>query len=157
MIVTQDAHSSYELAPTLRLFLQPKELLPPPPAQVDGEIDELAPEYIDPIAGLPKIERDGRTLYIRPVDHLEEGKDLSQENSARGLYEEKRSPVDGATDHKKGVQHDGEKAGNSMPSKASLSGGSIWRLSFATSSRELHIASTVVQRPVSGSLLGIKL
>lgn len=54
MIVTQDSESSYELAPTLRLFVQPMELLPPPPAQVSGETGELAPEYIDPIARLPK-------------------------------------------------------------------------------------------------------
>lgn len=67
MIVSQDQHSSYELAPTLRLFLQPVELLPPPPAQVDGGIDDLAPEYVDPLAGLPKLGRDGRTLYIRPI------------------------------------------------------------------------------------------
>ena len=54
MIVTEDSGSSYDLAPTLRLFVQPMDLLPPPPAQVDGEMGELAPEYIDPLAGLPK-------------------------------------------------------------------------------------------------------
>ena len=54
MIVTQDSESSYELAPTLRLFVQPMDLLPPPPAQVDGGMGELAPEYIDPLAGLSK-------------------------------------------------------------------------------------------------------
>jgi hypothetical protein len=113
MIVTQDSDSSYELAPTLRLFLQPTELLPPPPAQVDGE--ELAPEYIDPIAGLPKIGRDGRTLYIRPVEHLEEAKDLSREESDEGLYEMKRSPLDGAGDEKpprRKPHYDGENVSN---------------------------------------------
>jgi hypothetical protein len=114
MIVTQDSNSSYELAPTLRLFLQPTDLLPPPPAQLDGEDDELAPEYVDPIAGLPKIGRDGRTLYIRPVDHLEEAKDLSKEESDEGLFEMHRSPLDGAADKKPACQkshYDGEKAG----------------------------------------------
>jgi len=106
MVVTQDDHSSYELAPTLRI------LLPPPPAHVNGE--ELAPEYIDPLAGLPKIGRDGRTLYIRPIDHLEEGKDLSREESDDGLYESQRSPPDGAGDRKPTCSkphYDGEKAG----------------------------------------------
>ena len=115
MIVTQDSDSSYELAPTLRLFLQPTELLPPPPPQVDGE--GLAPEYIDPIAGLPKIGRDGRTLYIRPVEHLEEAKDLSREESDEGLYEMKRSPLDGAGDEKparRKPHYDGEKVSNSI-------------------------------------------
>jgi hypothetical protein len=115
MIVTEDSKSSYELAPTLRLFLQPVTLLPPPPAQVDGEIDTLAPEYVDPIAGLPKVGRDGRTLYIRPVDHLEEERDLSMEESDAGLFETTRSPLDGATDAKRAAgqktHYDGEKAG----------------------------------------------
>jgi hypothetical protein len=77
MIVTKDSDSSYEVAPTLRLFAQPVNLLPPPPAQVDGEAGELAAEYIDPLAGLPKVGRDGRTLYVRPVDTLDEGIDFS--------------------------------------------------------------------------------
>lgn len=115
MIVTQDSHSSYELAPTLRLFLQPVDLMPPPPAQVDGGLDELAPEYVDPIAGLPKIGRDGRTLYTRPVEHLEEAIDLSKEETDDGLYEAHRSPLDGATDEKRAghrySHYDGEKAG----------------------------------------------
>jgi hypothetical protein len=114
MIVTHDDHSSYELAPTLRIFLQPMDLLPPPPTQVDGEIDELAPEYVDPLAGLPKLGRDGRTLYIRPIDHLEEAKDLSREESDDGLFESQRSPMDGAADRKPACpksHYDGEKAG----------------------------------------------
>ncbi|KAH0530583.1 hypothetical protein TsFJ059_005189 [Trichoderma semiorbis] len=91
MIVTNDAESSYEIAPTLRLFVQDVELLPPPPHQVDGE---LSPEYVDPIAGHPKLGRRGETLYVRPVDHLEEGRDLSHVESEDGLFETTRSPPD---------------------------------------------------------------
>jgi hypothetical protein len=112
MIVTEDTKSSYELAPTLRLFLQPIDLMPPPPEEVDG--GELAPEYIDPLAGLTKVGRDGRTLYIKPVDHLEEGKDLSQEESDDGLFEMHPSPLDGVADKKPlslKPHYDGEKAG----------------------------------------------
>ena len=115
MIVTEDTMSSYELAPTLRLFLQPIDLLPPPPARLDGNIAELAPEYIDPIAGLPKIGRDGRTLYVRPVDHLQEMRDLSRDESDQGIFESQKSPLDGAADPSKGTpqkpQYDGERAG----------------------------------------------
>ncbi|KAL7943277.1 hypothetical protein V8C42DRAFT_330225 [Trichoderma barbatum] len=91
MIVTNDAESSYEIAPTLRLFVQDVELLPPPPHHVNGE---LSPEYVDPIAGHPKLGRRGETLYVRPVDHLEEGRDLSHVESEDGLFEKIRSPPD---------------------------------------------------------------
>jgi hypothetical protein len=115
MIVTDDSKSSYELAPTLRLFIQPIDLLPPPPARLDGNMGELAPEYIDPIAGLPKIGRGGRTLYVRPVDHLEEMRDLSRDESDQGIFETQKSPLDGAEDPSKPAlqksQCDGEKAG----------------------------------------------
>lgn len=91
MIVTQDADSSYEIAPTLRLFVQDVELLPPPPHSVKGE---LSPEYVDPIAGHPKIGRRGETVYVRPVEHLEEAKDLSRDETDEGLFEQSRSPPD---------------------------------------------------------------
>ena len=91
MIVTQDADSSYEIAPTLRLFVQEIELLPPPPHKVKGE---LPPEYVDPIAGHPKVGRRGETLYVRPVEHLHEAKDLSRDETDEGLFEQSRSPPD---------------------------------------------------------------
>ncbi|PNH46778.1 hypothetical protein VD0004_g1361 [Verticillium dahliae] len=93
MIVTQDSQSSYEISPTLRLFVQPIELLPPPPHEISGE-QPLAPEYVDPIAGLPKLGRRGETLYVRPVEHLEEAKDLSRDETDEGLFETLRSPPD---------------------------------------------------------------
>ncbi|PHH90438.1 hypothetical protein CDD83_3646 [Cordyceps sp. RAO-2017] len=100
MIVTKDSESSYEIAPMLRLFVQNVDLLPPPPHEVNGE---LPPEYVDPIAGHPKLGRTGETLYVRPVEHLEEGKDLSRDESKNGLFEATRSlpdvpPADGSTD-----------------------------------------------------------
>ncbi|KAK4218249.1 hypothetical protein QBC37DRAFT_437504 [Rhypophila decipiens] len=120
MIVTTDADSSYDIAPTLRLFVQPLELLPPPPREVSGD---LPPEYVDPIAGHPKLGRKGETLYVRPVDHLDEEKDLSRDETDDGLFEKTRSPPDlplpeGATDppgsfaaRRKRAEMDGEKAG----------------------------------------------
>ncbi|KAK6214939.1 hypothetical protein QIS74_07958 [Colletotrichum tabaci] len=120
MIVTLDSDSSYEIAPTLRLFVQPIELLPPPPQEISGE-QGLPPEYVDPIAGIPKLGRRGETLYVRPVEHLEEAKDLSRDETDNGLFEKTRSPsdytpVDGSPDlpgsfasRRKRVEIDGEK------------------------------------------------
>ena len=91
LIVTKDSMSSYQIAPSLRLFSQPRDLLPPAPERVQ----DLAPEYVDPIAGLTKISRTGRALYVKPVDHLEEGRDLSRIEDDTGLFEESPSPLDG--------------------------------------------------------------
>ena len=120
MIVTQDDDSSYDIAPILRLFVQPIDLLPPPPAELQGG-QALLPEYVDPIAGIPKVGRDGKTLYVRPVEHLEEGKDVSRLEPDDGIFEETRStpnfdsnapePENSFTNRKKRVQVDGEKAG----------------------------------------------
>ena len=91
MIVTQDADSSYEIAPMLRLFVQDIPLLPPPPHKVNGE---LPPEYVDPIAGHPKLGRRGETLYVRPVEHLDEATDLSKIETDDGLFENSRNLPD---------------------------------------------------------------
>lgn len=120
MIVTIDSDSSYDATPLLRLFVQPIELLPPPPAELSGE-QPLLPEYVDPIAGIPKIGNCGETLYVRPVDQLEEAKDLSMVEPDDGLFEVTRStPDDGSyaadptgsfPSRKKRVEVDGEKLG----------------------------------------------
>ena len=96
MIVTQDSKSIYEPAPTLRLFSQPTDLLPPPPVVVngDGEGSQLPPEYVDPTAGLMKLGRDGRPLYVKPVEHTEEGLDLSHVEDDDGIYELSASILD---------------------------------------------------------------
>ncbi|KAL4811294.1 hypothetical protein BDV18DRAFT_129068 [Aspergillus unguis] len=92
LIVTKDSISSYEPAPMLRLFSQPMDLLPPPPVQINGE--GVAPEYIDPTAGLTKLGRDGRPLYVKPVDHTEEQLDLSSIENDDGIYEMSPSAID---------------------------------------------------------------
>ncbi|KPI36366.1 uncharacterized protein AB675_7303 [Cyphellophora attinorum] len=91
MIVTQDTHSDYNTPPTLRLWSHPKNLLPPPPEKIGGD---LAQEYVDPIAGLTKMSRIGRPLYVRPVDHLQEERDLSTIENDEGLYESSPSLLD---------------------------------------------------------------
>ena len=92
MIVTVDADSSYDPSPTLRLFHQPMDLLPPPPQHFDGSVGGGLPaEYIDPVAGLPKMSRTGGTVYVKPADDLEEGKDVSCIEDDDGLYEVTRT------------------------------------------------------------------
>lgn len=119
MIVTLDSESSYEIVPILRLFVQPMDLLPPPPAELRGE-QSLPPEYVDPIAGLPKLGRRGETQYVRPIEHLEEAKDVSMLEPDDGLFEITRSAPDfgsgpdprgSFTSRRKRVQVDGERLG----------------------------------------------
>ncbi|KAJ5544679.1 hypothetical protein N7535_006933 [Penicillium sp. DV-2018c] len=95
MIVTKDSRSSYDTPPTLRLFSQPMDLLPPPPAEISHEDGmQLAPEYVDPTAGLMKVGRDGRPLYVKPVEHIEEQVDLSFVENDDGIYELSPSMID---------------------------------------------------------------
>ena len=94
MIVTNDADSRYEPGPVLRLFPEPMEKIPPPePSKVEErDSEDLPHHYLDPIAGLPKLSRTGKTLYVKPVDDLEHAKDLSKfETDDDGLFEEVRS------------------------------------------------------------------
>lgn len=91
MIVTLDSQSVYDPVPTLQLFPEPIELLPPPPQQVDAESGHsLPPAYVDPVAGLPKLTRNGSVVYVKPVEDLE-SKDLSRLENDDGLFEKDRT------------------------------------------------------------------
>lgn len=165
MILTQDADSSYDIAPTLRLFVQPIELLPPPPAEIHGE---LPPEHVDPIAGHPKLGRKGETLYVRPVDHLEEAKDLSRDESDNGLFEKTRSPPDvplqdGSTDppgsfqaRRKRAEVDGEKVGKYKDVRGfrlhAERGYTFWRFNIEVElrDRQQRIAYRINRGPSTG-------
>lgn len=89
MIVTVDADSRYNPVPVLSLFPEPIDLLAPPPQQVDD--GSLPHEYIDPIAGLPKLSRTGKTVYVKPIEDLEVQVDLSRLEDDTGLFEETRT------------------------------------------------------------------
>ena len=92
MIVTDDTQSVYKPVPTLRLFHEPMSLLPPPPQQYDGsKEEELQSEYVDPVAGLPKMTRSGGTVWVKPAEDLEVGKDVSLVENDDGLYEATRT------------------------------------------------------------------
>ncbi|PSR77901.1 hypothetical protein BD289DRAFT_486282 [Coniella lustricola] len=165
MIVTSDNESSYDITPTLRLFAQPIEKLPTPPAEVRGEVP---PEYVDPIAGLPQLGRRGETLYVRPVDHLDEGKDLSRDPTAKGLFEKTRSPPDidlpaGVTDapgsfadRKRKSPMDGEQSGKYKDIRGcrlhSERGYTFWRFSIEVELRDIEqrIAYRINRGPATG-------
>lgn len=168
MIVTQDAASSYDIAPTLRLFAQPIELLPPPPTEI-GDEEALAPEHVDPIAGHPKLGRKGETLYVRPVDHLEEATDLSRDETDSGLFEKTRSPPDaplakGATDPpgsfaariKRVDEADGEKVGKHKNIRGfrlhAERGCTFWRFNIEVELRpkQQRIAYRINRGPATG-------
>lgn len=165
MIVTSDDESSYDIAPTLRIFAQPLEVLPTPPAEVHGEVP---PEYIDPVAGHPKLGRRGETLYVRPVDHLEEGKDSSKGTSDGDLFESTRSPPDiglaeGSTDapgsfmdRKRKSPRDGEKLNKYKDVRGyrlhAERGYTFWRFSIEIELREKEqrIAYRINRGPATG-------
>lgn len=165
MIVTADAESEYDIAPTLRLFAQPMELLPPPPAEVHGEVP---PEYEDPIAGHPKLGSKGETRYVRPAYDLAEGKDYSRDHSDKGLFERTRSPPDidlpeGQTDapgsfadRRKRSPLDGEKLGKYNDVRGyrlhAERGYTFWRFSIEVELRdkEQRIAYRINRGPATG-------
>ncbi|KAK3942106.1 hypothetical protein QBC46DRAFT_448001 [Diplogelasinospora grovesii] len=163
MIVTSDADSSYDIAPTLRLFVQPIELLPPPPREIDGDA-LLAPEYVDPIAGHPKLGRKGETLYVRPVDYLDEARDLSRDETDDGLFEKARSPPDeGPGDppgsfaaRRKRIEVDGEKAGKYKEVRGfrlhAERGYTFWRFNIEVELRDKQqrIAYRINRGPATG-------
>ncbi|KAI9813112.1 MAG: hypothetical protein M1827_004332 [Pycnora praestabilis] len=163
MIVTSDADSSYSSAPTLRFFPQPMDLSPPPPAQVDGgNGEQLAPEYVDPIAGLKHVSRTGRTLYVKPVEHLGEGIDLSRVENNDGLFEitprssasHQRSTA--AAGRPRSVSRDGEKASVHKEVKGVRlhvePGVTFWRFNIEVelTSRQERVAYRINQGPAIG-------
>ncbi|KAL7620349.1 hypothetical protein AAE478_009343 [Parahypoxylon ruwenzoriense] len=164
MIVTQDSESSYDIAPILRLFVQPIELLPPPPAELRGE-QPLLPEYVDPILGIPKLGRQGETLYVRPVEHLEEGKDASMLEPDDGLFEITRSspdfdnapdPPGSFANRKKRTQVDGEKLGKYRDVRGfrlhAERGHTFWRFNIEVELRDKQqrIAYRINRGPATG-------
>ncbi|KFY24882.1 hypothetical protein V493_04964 [Pseudogymnoascus sp. VKM F-4281 (FW-2241)] len=155
MIVTEDSRSKYdEAVPTLRLFAQPKSLFPPPPRHFNSGAD-VAPEYVDPLAGQAKVGRDGATLYVRPVEELEEGIDLSRDESDEGIFEGHRSPsaskANGSAD-----KVDGEMAGKVATVKGfrlhAERGVTFWRFNIEVelTDKQQRIAYKINNGPATG-------
>lgn len=163
MIVTVDSKSRYEQVPNLRIFKQPVELLPPPPQHIDeASGQQLPPEYIDPIAGQIKMSRVGKTLYVRPVEALDEKRDLSRIEDDSGLFEEFRSqPFQlpsgaGTTGGLRPVGQDGELRGKFQDIPAYIlhkeRGVTFWKwnLEIELSDRQVRLAYRINRGPALG-------
>lgn len=109
MIVTTDSKSSYQRPPTLRLFKQAMDILPPPPQELEGE--ELNPAYVDPIEGQFKVSRTGQTMYVKAVDEIAENEDLSRVEDDTGLFSFVRNGNGMGVKSSRIYKKDGEKLG----------------------------------------------
>ena len=109
MIVTTDSESSYQRPPTLRMFKQAMDILPPPPQELDG--DDLNPAYVDPIEGQFKVSRTGQTMYVKPVDEIAENEDLSRVEDDTGLFSFVRNTNGSGGKSSRIYKKDGEKLG----------------------------------------------
>jgi hypothetical protein len=158
MIVTEDSYSSYETPPTLSLFSQPMDLLPPPPAQLDAASGNLAPEYVDPLRGQPHLSRTGRTLYVRPIENVEVEADLSRLEDDNGLFEEIRTePTTPVTARASKIpKRDGERLGKVRNVKGvrlhAERGVTFWRfnLEVELGSEQARIAYRINRGPATG-------
>ncbi|QDS67905.1 hypothetical protein FKW77_008369 [Venturia effusa] len=163
MIVTVDAKSKYDRPPTLRIFKQPVDLLPPPPIEIDEASGiHLGPEYVDPIAGQVKVSRVGKTLYVKPADALDEHRDLSRVENDSGLFEESRSASYSQGDGKKTLGilrysgQDGEKRGKyqEIPGFClhSERGATFWKfnLEIELGAQQLRLAYRINRGPAIG-------
>ena len=122
MIVSLDAKSRYQPAPTLRLFAEPMKLLSLPAQRADNvSEDSLPSEYIDPIAGLPKLSMTGRMVYVKPVEDLQPEMDLSRLEGDEGLFEQARTAVVPTSYGKPDPRTSGDPAlrmGDALPAQA---------------------------------------
>jgi hypothetical protein len=163
MIVTVDSKSRYEQVPNLRIFKQPVDLLPPPPQHIDeASGQQLPPEYIDPIAGQTKVSRVGKTLYVRPVEALDEKRDLSRIEDDSGLFEETKAQPHqlptgkGTTGGLRQVGQDGELRGRfqDIPSYVLHKERGVtfwkWNLEIELSDRQVRFAYRINRGPAIG-------
>ncbi|KAF2155805.1 hypothetical protein K461DRAFT_221103, partial [Myriangium duriaei CBS 260.36] len=81
------------------------ELLSPLPSSYNHQ--DLPSEYVDPIGGEVKPSRTGHPMYVKPIEALPEGVDLSQDEGENGLFETYRSSANRSRLKAK----DGEKTG----------------------------------------------
>ena len=126
----------------------------PPPRHFNSGAD-VAPEYVDPLAGQTKVGRDGKTLYVRPVEELEEAMDLSRNESDEGIFEGQRNP---SASHANGSagQVDGEMAGKVATVKGfrlhAERGVTFWRFNIEVelTDKQQRIAYKINNGPATG-------
>jgi len=111
MIVTDDAHSSYERTPVLRIFKQSMGARSSEPSlnTAAGAYQDV--EHVDDLAGQLKMSRIGEILLVRPANQLRAGLDLSNMETSEGLFERMVSADQMRRVSARIEQNDGEKAG----------------------------------------------
>ncbi|QIW96379.1 hypothetical protein AMS68_001897 [Peltaster fructicola] len=93
MIVTEDEYSDLRKAPTLRLFAQPSDLFTPKSHEHHENHEHHDSDDEDPITGQVKTSRTGRPIYVRPIEDLQHGVDLSRQENNTGLFTASRPLV----------------------------------------------------------------
>jgi hypothetical protein len=155
LIVTIDEQSSYQKPPVLRMFKQPMDLLPPPPAEVDA--DDFNDAYVDPIEGQIKVSRSGKTLYVKPIDEIPENEDLSRVEDDSGLFQATPIAVNNNGQKTSRIQKkDGEKIGKMKEIPAvrlhAERGVTFWRfnLEIELGANQARIAYRINRGPAVG-------
>ena len=157
MIVTTDVQSSYQKPPTLRIFNQPMDLLPPPPPEANRDTPD--PAYVEPIEGQFKVSRTGETLYVKAADDIAEDEDLSRIEDDSGLFTRQRNML-----HPRGAgarssrihKRDGEKLGKMREITGvrlhAERGVTFWRfnLEVELGRRQARVAYRINQGPAVG-------
>ena len=110
LIVTTDSESSYQRPPTLRLFKQTMDILPPPSQDFDSD-DYLSSAHSDAIKGQFKVSRTGQTMYVKAVDEIAENEDLSRVEDDNGLFSLVQGVNEAGTKSTRIHKKDGEKLG----------------------------------------------
>ena len=109
MILTQDATSSDEAAPTLRMFRQPMELYRPPmPNGNQSNPSQHSLRKDDPVAGQLRSGPTGESLYVKHINQITPELDLSQVEDEGGLFTSSQDKSGKAT---RLSRQDGEKVG----------------------------------------------
>lgn len=158
MIATDDQKSSYADPPVLRLFSQPMTPLTAPPDDIrKNSHQDLPSDYIDPVEGETKSSRSGKTLYVRPVDQLEDYVDLSRIENDDGLFEEVPSTSKALKAKKLRLSvMDGEKANKYRQVRGCRllceAGVTFWRFSISVElvSQQKRVAYRINNGPATG-------
>ena len=158
MIVTEDATSSNEAPPTLRLFKQPMETLSPQLDQANNATGAqvYSAMHDDPIAGSPKCAPTGQTVFAKHVKHLQQRVDLSMKEGDAGLFESNPSTQDFQTILARLARRDGEKVGRHKEVKGHRlhmeRGVTFWRFNIEVQlgSEETRVAYRINKGPPIG-------
>lgn len=158
MIVTEDATSSNEAPPTLRLFKQPMELVRSKANQASNEVtsQQYSVDHNDLVAGLPKCAPTGQTVFTKHLKHLEEGVDLSLQEGEAGLFESSVSTQTFQTYLSRLGNRDGERIGRYREVKGHRlhveRGVTFWRFNIEVElgSEEERVAYRINKGPAIG-------